>query len=211
MIEKNQQSTCGSIATQKKHRTAFTLIELLVVIAIISLLAALLFPVFARARDKARQAACTSNLKQISLALKQYAQDYDGSYPVGTVAEGVMGGSGLRAPSDPQSLPAVLNPYIKNFQIFVCPNGRDELREIGNTYQYNINKVLANPDVREGTDADYLVLWDVYSYKTVTAVGVTGLPTIANPPYCAHTDGKRYNHLYLDGHVKTIIHKPCNK
>src|SRR5262245_32435034 len=63
------------------RRNAFTLIELLVVIAIIALLAALLFPVFAQARDKARQAACFSNLKQIGSALEMYVQDYDGRLP----------------------------------------------------------------------------------------------------------------------------------
>lgn len=62
-------------------RKGFTLIELLVVIAIIAILAAILFPVFARAREKARQATCTSNLKQLGLAFVQYAQDYDGILP----------------------------------------------------------------------------------------------------------------------------------
>src|SRR5436305_5617690 len=63
-----------------KNRKAFTLIELLVVIAIIAILAAILFPVFAKAREKARQASCLSNLKQIGLATMQYVQDYDETY-----------------------------------------------------------------------------------------------------------------------------------
>lgn len=65
----------------RRSRSGFTLIELLVVIAIIAILAAILFPVFAKAREKARQAACTSNLKQIGLAFIQYSQDYDGLLP----------------------------------------------------------------------------------------------------------------------------------
>lgn len=65
----------------QKIRNGFTLIELLVVIAIISILAAILFPVFARARETARAAACASNMKQIGLAIAQYRQDYDGYYP----------------------------------------------------------------------------------------------------------------------------------
>src|SRR5437016_13930229 len=64
------------------RRTGFTLIELLVVIAIIAILAAILFPVFAQARDKARQAACLSNLKQVGTALMMYGQDYDERMPV---------------------------------------------------------------------------------------------------------------------------------
>src|SRR5262245_48870524 len=69
--------------TSARTRTpnAFTLIELLIVIAIIALLAAILFPVFARAREKARQSACASNLKQIGMGILQYTQDFDERYP----------------------------------------------------------------------------------------------------------------------------------
>ena len=76
-------------------RNGFTLIELLVVIAIIAILAAILFPVFAQAREKARTATCASNLKQISLGVLQYVQDYDESYPPCAVpAAGVTSWSG---------------------------------------------------------------------------------------------------------------------
>ena len=84
-------------------RRAFTLIELLVVIAIISILAAMLFPVFAKAREKARQATCQSNLKQMGLAFEQYTQDYDGAYPNGCgAAPGAsLGSSECTASGDP--------------------------------------------------------------------------------------------------------------
>src|SRR4028119_34289 len=68
-------------ASASSSRSAFTLIELLVVIAIIAILAAILFPVFAQAREKARQASCVSNLRQIGTALLMYVQDYDETYP----------------------------------------------------------------------------------------------------------------------------------
>src|SRR5580704_7489517 len=75
-----------------RRRTAgFTLIELLVVIAIIAILAAILFPVFAQAREKARQTSCISNLKQIGLATLQYVQDYDETYPDGWAPDGFSG------------------------------------------------------------------------------------------------------------------------
>jgi len=70
-------------------RKGFTLIELLVVIAIIAILAAILFPVFSQARDKARQTTCLSNAKQVGLAVMQYQQDYNELYPFGTGADGL--------------------------------------------------------------------------------------------------------------------------
>ncbi|MFA4044255.1 MAG: hypothetical protein HZRFUVUK_001041, partial [Candidatus Fervidibacterota bacterium] len=76
---------------RRMHR-GFTLIELLVVIAIIAILAAILFPVFARAREKARQASCQSNLKQIGLAIFQYAQDYDERLPLAWYGPGTPWG-----------------------------------------------------------------------------------------------------------------------
>src|SRR3978361_1107773 len=82
----------------RNHRNAFTLIELLVVIAIIAILAAILFPVFAQAREKARQASCESNLKQIGLAFKMYVQDYDerwpSSTPIACCSDGKKGSTG---------------------------------------------------------------------------------------------------------------------
>jgi prepilin-type N-terminal cleavage/methylation domain-containing protein/prepilin-type processing-associated H-X9-DG protein len=93
------------------RRRGFTLIELLVVIAIIAILAAILFPVFARAREAARQSSCLSNTKQLSLAAMQYTQDYDEalprSYDAGAPAKGWFD---------------VIQPYIKNNQVFYCPS-----------------------------------------------------------------------------------------
>ena len=104
-------------------RRGFTLIELLVVIAIIAILAAILFPVFAQARGKARQISCLSNLKQIGLGTLMYAQDYDETMPpaVTTHAE---------SPShvvDPDSRWTIelVYPYIKNLQIYNCPSDPD--------------------------------------------------------------------------------------
>ncbi len=127
-----------------KHRSGFTLIELLVVIAIIAILAAILFPVFARARENARRASCMSNLKQIGLGMLQYTQDYDEKYPT------ALGGMGYSAPASwtPQNVAGMpgaafivaddsgaasnnghcvtwmdeIFPYVKSLQIFVCPS-----------------------------------------------------------------------------------------
>ncbi|RYX80936.1 DUF1559 domain-containing protein [bacterium] len=95
--------------------SAFTLIELLVVIAIIAILAAILFPVFARARENARRASCQSNLKQIGLGIMQYTQDYDERYPMR-----YYGGSG--ATQEANTWRRVIFPYVKSTQLFQCPS-----------------------------------------------------------------------------------------
>jgi prepilin-type N-terminal cleavage/methylation domain-containing protein/prepilin-type processing-associated H-X9-DG protein len=99
-----------------RSRRGFTLIELLVVIAIIAILAAILFPVFAQAREKARAASCLSNTKQIGLSVLMYVQDYDEMFPINHVegfwADGVNDLNWARS----------VQPYVKNFQIFRCPD-----------------------------------------------------------------------------------------
>jgi len=105
-----------------RNPRGFTLIELLVVIAIIAILAAILFPVFAQAREQARKISCVSNVKELALAVQMYTQDYDETYPL------------LEAP-DPAAKPPspdfqggsadwhnMVQPYIKNYQIYICPD-----------------------------------------------------------------------------------------
>ena len=98
-------------------RKAFTLIELLVVIAIIAILAAILFPVFGRARENARRTSCLSNLKQIGLGIEQYKQDYDSMYPMAYFyVNGATSGGGYVHWS------GSVQPYVKSEQLFVCPS-----------------------------------------------------------------------------------------
>src|ERR1700731_2902809 len=110
-----------------QRRSAFTLIELLVVIAIIAILAAILFPVFAQAREKARQTSCLSNLKQIGVAVMMYTQDYDEILPQ-TGWDGVCTQPGVPTNnsdtywSGTYAFPLACGPYIKNWQIFACPS-----------------------------------------------------------------------------------------
>jgi prepilin-type N-terminal cleavage/methylation domain-containing protein/prepilin-type processing-associated H-X9-DG protein len=99
-----------------EKRRAFTLIELLVVIAIIAILAAILFPVFAQAREKARQAACMNNLKQIGTGLMMYAQDYDEAFPLNDyTGAGYSGWAWAHWMTETQ-------PYLKNTNLFQCPS-----------------------------------------------------------------------------------------
>ncbi len=115
------------------RRHGFTLIELLVVIAIIAILAAILFPVFARAREKARQTSCLSNVKQIGLAIRMYVQDYDEKFPSARSVPGCpfpdYGASiPYMLPVERQLLgwPSLMTPYVKNQQIFWCPSDENE-------------------------------------------------------------------------------------
>jgi prepilin-type N-terminal cleavage/methylation domain-containing protein/prepilin-type processing-associated H-X9-DG protein len=195
---------------QKKLRSAFTLIELLVVIAIIAILAAILFPVFARARENARRSSCQSNLKQMALAQMQYSQDYDEHLVPNAVYD------------NPQGLTYgtwmyVLQPYIKSVQIFTCtsvPNavysGRPNTTQNNTGYAYygSLGKialaaidspasvamfadagVLPSPPYA-ANDHYYMMNWDQSS-------GDNGVP-----PDAAHFDGA--NIAFADGHVKWL-------
>ncbi|MBQ7257998.1 MAG: DUF1559 domain-containing protein [Abditibacteriota bacterium] len=125
-----------------KVKKGFTLIELLVVIAIIAILAAILFPVFAQAREKARQASCLSNVKQIGTAITLYIDDYDEGFPpiiayyniteVGSnyaINDAIAGVSGNWS-----TWRDAIFPYVKNAQMFICPNNKKMLGYAENAF-----------------------------------------------------------------------------
>lgn len=158
-------------------RGGFTLIELLVVIAIIAILAAILFPVFSRAREKAREANCMSNEKQIGLAIHMYAADNDDMMPMANSKPGTDGPPGLKD---------VVFPYCKNAQVFRCPSDKDKMWQTeGTSYDY-------------GTDAFAFVTFSIDApfnkEPSTTMILYDFAPTW-------HTKG--YVALYADGHVKT--------
>lgn len=105
----------GCFMQTKRRSRAFTLIELLVTIVIIAILEAILFPVFARARENARRSSCMSNLKQIGLGIMMYVQDYDDTYP--SVQRYISGDSGSTT-----YWYYTIRPYLKNDQIYRCPS-----------------------------------------------------------------------------------------
>lgn len=143
-------------------RSAFTLIELLVVIAIISILAAILFPVFARARENARRTSCLSNTKQLGLAMMQYVQDYDERYPIGSYLDG-------ETTTYPDGVVRVNNwvvrlyPYTKSPQVFNCPSD-DKAWKGGNG---------ATSEVSYGINTDFIPYGVSISMASVDKVSQT--------------------------------------
>jgi prepilin-type N-terminal cleavage/methylation domain-containing protein/prepilin-type processing-associated H-X9-DG protein len=128
----------------KLHKNAFTLIELLVVIAIIAILAAILFPVFAKAREKARQTVCLSNIKQLGLALIQYSQDNNERYPYGTQGTTTGGGGEIGV-----GWAGSIYPYVKSANAYNCPDD-DTIGDLNNSgaitypvsYGYNVSAAV---------------------------------------------------------------------
>ena len=153
-----------------QRQSAFTLIEILVVVAIIAILAAILFPVFSRARAQARETSSRSNLKQIGLAVHQYAQDYDSKSPIIRIMWSKTNGQEKTdVLSNPQSPIVVLEPYIKSRQIFTFPGAVNGLKdgigqrqsngELGYLFKgwdYLANHVVASNPAAQQTEATCL-------------------------------------------------------
>lgn len=168
--------TNRSSAFTPGKRSAFTLIELLVVVAIIAILAAILFPVFAQAREKARQSSCLSNLRQLGLAALQYSQDYDE-----TVVPHLQGAG--RDARQPKWMD-LLYPYVKSEAIYTCPSRTsDDTDSFGPAYVrewYNFS-YLHSPATRRVGNRDYY--YGTYSINGAFLSGVE--PFIPGGPEAA--------------------------
>ncbi len=195
-------------------RRGFTLIELLVVIAIIAILAAILFPVFARAREKAKQASCLSNVKQITLAIMQYVQDYDETYPY---ASAWGPDTAIRYWYE------YLDPYMKNTQVMICPSVPRYARGYGWNYQNfgyrssagsygsGAGRVLSDVEVPAETiligdnpDSGCWGAGSIYAYgptQVDSSGAATNDPSVANVSF-RHNGGGNYG--FCDGHSKWV-------
>lgn len=187
------------------RRRGFTLIELLVVIAIIAILAAILFPVFARARAKARQASCLSNVKQLMVAVLMYAQDNDGGFP----SRIDQAGGGFTWPMN------LLPPYVKNDAIFLCPEAKGGWAankaprygvcwDLWGTGYHGTEATFTRPAetvyLNEGYDCVYVHHWmAMYPYWRNCDDALIG-----NPDELPHNGGSNFG--YADGHAKWLAH-----
>lgn len=222
-------------AAPKAKTNGFTLIELLVVVAIIAILAAILFPVFGRARENARKSSCMSNLKQIGTAALMYAQDYDekhvptsvgfgtpiyrtwwgrplGIAPSYTTYSGIDMGDGL------------LQPYLKNAQIKRCPSfeSEDDTMEsgrLGNNFGYAFNsRYLYRGLPLSGINraSETVLLADAAKRETNGKVANFDVLDPINSLHSAHSrvQGRhngRGNVLFVDGHVKSMSIIPITR
>lgn len=211
-------------------RRGFTLIELLVVIAIIAILAAILFPVFAKAREKARQSSCLNNVKQIVLGLVQYTQDYDERFPRGDSQGWGDAGTGCAGwPGHPHGgYVDAIYPYVKNVQVFLCPS--DSVRNCISAANPPTDTHTFGSDYLPGTyPAQQLsYCYNYYFNSTGRTLGSIDAPAetcivaesierpyvyyVGSGPYylnvtnarmlggCRHNDGMNIG--YVDGHAK---------
>ena len=204
----------GFTGKVNSKNSGFTLIELLVVIAIIAILAAILFPAFARARENARRASCQSNLKQIALGFAQYSQDYDEKMPQNATDNNTGDGHTGWA--------YTIQPYLKSWQLFYCPSMSSQY--VVNHVNYSYNQYLGQTDagvvsgrnLSEVQNSALTVLAldtaEVYGDfddhgcgAAITCAAYT--PGLAEFEYAAaynttkrHLDGQ--NFAFVDGHVK---------
>ncbi len=184
-------------------RRGFTLIELLVVIAIIAILAAILFPVFARAREKARQTSCLSNLKQLGLGVTMYCQDYDEIMPI----NGPHGGD-----ITTKWWSGRIYPYVKNAQLYRCPSRQTMV--IAYSINYRMSNWSAGIEMAQiEFPAETILLADsepTVQYTLGVSAG-TSLDWILHapydqtiytwcPPFPRHNGGA--NFTFCDGHAK---------
>ncbi|RYX80904.1 DUF1559 domain-containing protein [bacterium] len=187
----------------------FTLIELLVVIAIIAILAAILFPVFARARENARKSSCMSNLKQIGLGWMQYTQDYDEmSVPIRTGGAG----SALFSPYT-----STIQPYVKSVQILKCPSNSNANSLTHYTYNFSVgvgasggSRSIAGIPLPAQTPM-FADAWatdaNAIGYYFVTPSGTGGwLPMLGRSITAAQVGGTAINDAQISGLVRGDIH-----
>ncbi|HZO91382.1 MAG TPA: prepilin-type N-terminal cleavage/methylation domain-containing protein [Chthonomonadaceae bacterium] len=214
------------------HRKGFTLIELLVVIAIIAILAAILFPVFAQAREKARAISCLSNLKQAGTALVLYVQDYDETFPINIYLSNESNGNPCIMTSYQE-----LTPYQKNAQMLRCPSDGSPLdfplamsvislpppcsaAPPVQFVSYQANYALIddgdpNPifgpetdrPVKRMAEVEYPVETSAFSDANVTLPGGTADFSLFDSPIQARHSGT-VNSTYADGHAKLVHTKP---
>ena len=189
----------------RKQRRGFTLIELLVVIAIISILASILFPVFARARENARRSSCMSNLKQNGLALMQYTQDNDEAFPVAIISRATATSGPNLPPGGIWSnnywyWPQMIYEYHKSTQVFACPSSTKSNQLQLGSGNYGVNRLIMpieDDSINNGNNGLPLNLPAIQSVST-TYLAMDAGAYVLRPGDAATPTGKNY---YVPGYA----------
>ncbi|MBW3636637.1 MAG: DUF1559 domain-containing protein [Armatimonadetes bacterium] len=206
-------------------KKGFTLIELLVVVAIIAILAAILFPVFGRARENARRTSCLSNTKQIGLGMMQYTQDFDENYPLS--GSNVFGEASDAFGRDRHSWRSLIYPYVKSEQVFVCPSNPDNDKDtrdaapspsfrisytaLGNASQTSVLSTNATPTRITAVEfpATTIAIVEAYNGPDATTADASVMAHF-NVGSADHQDDLFAGHmgtsvfLFADGHAKAL-------
>ena len=199
------------MSSSRRGRSGFTLIELLVVIAIIAILAAILFPVFQKVRENARRSSCTSNLKQLSLAVVQYNQDYDEFMPL-SVGNNTYGGwvyytgfTGVNqtTPTSFDPTQGSIYPFVKSKGVYVCPDDAS-----GQALSYSVNGFVVAASaggplsISQFSEPSVTALFneETDGFQGSTDDGYFSPPTAGNVPTLRHSTGAVY--AFCDGHAK---------
>lgn len=182
-------------------RSGFTLIELLTVIAIIALLAAILFPTFARARENARRASCSSNLRQIGLGVMQYTQDYDEMLPGRYITTSI-------------NLQNVVQPYVKSYQVFQCPSNQQNTLPM-NDDTSRMSHISYAPNTKEttsGIDNGGVFAKNQAGGPDTTAVSLASVTSPSTTIAFCEANGPMSDFIMSSGYFATMGNcstKPC--
>lgn len=183
--------------TKWLHRRGFTLVELLVVIAIIAILAALLFPVFVRARERSKDLSCMSNVREIGLATLLYSQDIDDRLP-------------------PLAWFNPLSCYVKNYQVFLCPNALANASTPNNNICYALNPNIQSVTITSlPRTADLILFADSFQPPAGFAYQppvFNALPSPAHPRVFGEVNYRHHNganFAFCDGHCAWLPNDPA--
>lgn len=195
--------------TRHFRSAGFTLIELLAGIGIIATLSFLTAGWFSTVKDRGRNIACVSNLRNILVGVNSYVADRNGML----WSRDELGYSRFRMANDPLGLPKILEDYVSDQRVWLCPAGRKSLKKFGNNYTWTVASKFETESVYTGSGTKTLLIWDAYNFSLPSMFGASedhkgdgtspSGPSSLNSKYHLrpHSKNTSVNWGFLDGHV----------